>query len=334
MEIRLARLDDDAEMHALWTVIDAADRQGNPERPQFAEQIMVGMLREPTPEAKIEPWVALDDDGGLVGGCFVYLPQLDNTDKGYVQVDVAPDHQRRGIGGALVEHAVERARHHGRTCVLAESHIPGDEREDHGYRRFAEAHGFAAASTEVARRLRLPVDRDRLDNWIAEAEPHHAAYRIETFQGDVPDDLLPSLCDVVNQLAIDAPTGDIAFEAEAITPEVRRESSERNRRNGLREMTTVAISPEGTVAAMTSLGIPDDTPGVLYQWATIVAKEHRGHRLGLALKAYNLRAVQLAEPDRTQVWTTNHEDNDFMVSINEAMGFERVELLVEFQRML
>jgi hypothetical protein len=70
------------------------------------------------------------------------------------------------------------------------------------------------------------------------------------------------------------------------------------------------------------------------QWGTIVHPDHRGHRLGMAVKARNLRALQEAYPDRSRVVTHNSEQNDHMLAINIAMGFEPVELSVEFQRKL
>jgi hypothetical protein len=85
---------------------------------------------------------------------------------------------------------------------------------------FAERRGFTLANTEVHRVLDLPVDEQLLASMIEEAAPHHAGYTIERHVGDLPTDLLPSYCHVYNQLALDAPTGDIDFEAEAITPEV------------------------------------------------------------------------------------------------------------------
>jgi hypothetical protein len=85
---------------------------------------------------------------------------------------------------------------------------------------------------------------------------------------------------------------------------------------------------------VTTLGIMAEEVDKVHQWATIVNREHRGHRLGLAIKAANLRAVQRAFPERTAVYTSNSEQNDNMVAINEKMGFRPVELFVEFQRKL
>ena len=65
------------------------------------------------------------------------------------------------------------------------------------------------------------------------------------------------------------------------------------------------------------------------QWGTFVHREHRGRRLGMAIKAANLRAVQDAHPEMRRVVTQNAETNDWMVAINEQMGFEPVEASVE-----
>jgi hypothetical protein len=56
--------------------------------------------------------------------------------------------------------------------------------------------------------------------------------------------------------------------------------------------------------------------------------------LGLATKAVNLRAVQSARDDLTLVPTQNAETNDYMVSINERMGFTPVEVSAEFVKRL
>jgi hypothetical protein len=65
-----------------------------------------------------------------------------------------------------------------------------------------------------------------------------------------------------------------------------------------------------------------------------VHREHRGHRLGLATKAINLRAVQTLRGDLTLVTTQNAETNDYMVAINERMGFRPIEVAAEYVKRL
>jgi hypothetical protein len=65
-----------------------------------------------------------------------------------------------------------------------------------------------------------------------------------------------------------------------------------------------------------------------------VHREHRGHKLGLATKALNLRAVQAARGDLTLVTTQNAETNDYMVAINTRMGFRPIEVAAEYVKRL
>ena len=66
-------------------------------------------------------------------------------------------------------------------------------------------------------------------------------------------------------------------------------------------------------------------------WGTLVLGEHRGHRLGLAMKARGLQELQRRiGPERTRVLTCNAEQNAHMVAINERLGFRPVEVVPTF----
>jgi hypothetical protein len=97
---------------------------------------------------------------------------------------------------------------------------------------------------------------------------------------------------------------------------------------------TVALTPDRQVVAQSTLAVPLLEGSTIYQWGTFVHREHRGHQLGLATKAVNLRAAQAARPDATLVTTQNGETNGYMVSINERIGFRPVEVSAEFVRRL
>jgi hypothetical protein len=97
---------------------------------------------------------------------------------------------------------------------------------------------------------------------------------------------------------------------------------------------TVALTPRRQVVAQSTLSMPREGSTTVYQWGTLVHREHRGHRLGLATKAVNLRAVQAARGDLTVITTQNAETNRYMVSINERMGFRPIEVAAEFVKRL
>jgi RimJ/RimL family protein N-acetyltransferase len=96
----------------------------------------------------------------------------------------------------------------------------------------------------------------------------------------------------------------------------------------------LAIDGSGRTVAFTGLAVPEAPRDLVEQGGTLVLRGHRGHRLGLAVKAANLAAVQGEHPERTRVNTQNAEVNAPMVAINEKMGFRPVELALEFQRAL
>ena len=97
---------------------------------------------------------------------------------------------------------------------------------------------------------------------------------------------------------------------------------------------TVALTPDRQVVAQSTLAMPLGESTHVYQWGTFVHREHRGHKLGLATKAVNLRAVQSARSDLTLVSTQNAETNAYMVAINERMGFRPFEVPAEFVKRL
>jgi GNAT superfamily N-acetyltransferase len=129
---------------------------------------------------------------------------------------------------------------------------------------------------------------------------------------------------------VDAPTGAVDFEEEAVTPQRYAEMVATTNAMGRARCETLALTPDREVAAQTTLAFPLKESTEVYQWGTFVHREHRGHHLGLATKAVNLRAVQAARSDLALVTTQNAETNDYMVAINERMGFRPIEDAAEF----
>lgn len=287
-------------------------------------------------EDKAEPkeiWVA-QDGADVAGVATLYLPMEDNTWLAWFDLHVHPEHRRRGHGSALMDRLVERARAAGRSSLLTDFMVPVDD-PGHGYRRFVERHGFELSYTEVIRHLDLPLAEDHLDGLDEQSRPRWAGhYRLETHVNGVPAPLRPSLCDVMNQLGVDAPTGDIEFEPESLNPTRYAEYLGLERDMGRTRLTTVAVSERGDVVAYTDLVLPDGAPSTVWQYGTYVHREHRGRRLGMAVKVENLRRLQADFPERKRITTGNDGTNSWMVSINEDLGFRVVEHCPAYQRKL
>ncbi len=275
-------------------------------------------------------------DGLVVGTARIWFPDRDNLSLCWSEVRVDPDHRGRGVGSALAAWLEDRARANRRSVHAVELAVPLGERDTHPARRFLERHGYAVASTEIVRRLPLPVAPELIDRLDASARPAwEGAYDLSVHHDGVPHALRPSLCQAMNRLGLDAPTGDLELEEESLDPEGYQHFLDHEAALGRHRITTVAVHRgTGVVAAYTDLVLPTGSTDLVFQWGTLVLPEHRGHRLGTAVKVANLRALGEHDPARRAVVTQNAEANPWMVSINEALGFEIIEEALDLKKEL
>ena len=325
MDIRQVDVFDDAELKRFHDVAERAEAFERPHHSSYSVDEAKLEFRRHDPTERGEAWAAYDD-GTMVGVVHLWFPLLDNLTKCWGSVAVDPVHRRRGIGSALVGQVVTRMGQEDRTTMVTESAYPFDRRQDHPYRRFAEANGFTVALDEILRILPLPMDPTLLRTLAIETAPHHTAYRIESFVNDLPDALLASYCALRNQLGVDAPTGDVDFEAESMTPELWLDRVAQEKELGRTRFTTVATNGTGDVVAYTDLILPPVPSRDVWQWGTLVHRAHRGHRLGMAVKVANLQQLAAVNPGRVRVLTCNAEINRYMVDINVRLGFEAIEV--------
>lgn len=332
-ELDAAALADDAVMREYYDLSRRAELLGRKQAPFWTFEEFVGAFRSEDSGERQQLFAAYDGDR-MIACAVLWSFLLDNTDKAWFSLDVDLPDRRRGVGRALLQRIEQVAKDDNRAMVLTDTKLPFAERETHGYRQFADACGYQFSNDEVVRHLALPVADARIQEWVDEAAPRHVGYTIETFVNEVPDDLVESLCVLLGQLAVDAPTGAVDFEEEATTPERYAEMVATVKAMGRVRYETLALAPDRLVVAQSTLVVPLSGSTTVYQWGTFVHREHRGHQLGLATKAANLRAVQAARDDLTLVTTQNAETNGYMVSINERMGFQPVEVSSEFVKHL
>ena len=332
MEIRELDVRDDAALCRFHQIGWRAEKEdGRPWNAFWTLQEMVPVLREQTDDHRLVPLCLYDGDEMLAAG-MVGMSLLDNVDKAWMFPAVEPERRGQGLGGRLLEGLVEHARANGRSLALSGFAVPFEERETSGLLRFAERHGFHVANTEIVRILSLPVADELLDEIERETAPHHRDYVLETYVDELPERHLPAYSHLRNQLGLDAPTGEVDWEEERATPEIERQKLERSRRSGRRTFITLA-GRDGAAVAHSDVFVPPGSTEVL-QMGTLVRRDHRGHRLGTAVKIANLRALQQACPEATEVKTQNAETNAWMVGINVRLGFRPVGVVPEYLREL
>ena len=119
------------------------------------------------------------------------------------------------------------------------------------------------------------------------------------------------------------------------TPERVRAFEAAQRGSGHRLYRMVARERDtGTLVGITALAVDEERPWYGVQLDTSVVRAHRGHRLGLLLKASMLERLAEHEPQLRTVDTWNAVSNDHMIVVNELLGFQVVAHDVMWQRHL
>ncbi len=326
----------DTAMLAAWYRVYAAGAEADRECPAtWTLPETTVWLRGGSRAYRWEAYAAVDgsrDSGTVVGAALVTLPLLDNLTLMMFDLAVPPAERRRGVGSALYQRAVAVARAEARRSLLTEVVEPYQGKGPTDGIGFAEHRGFTLRSRELHRVLDLPVDKTTVERLGRDAAGHHADYRLRTWSGPCPEDLVPQYVVLRPRMMSEVPLGDLEYEPERWDVARLRDQERWQAAQHRTTWTTVAVAPDGALAGYTVIAVPDHDPEVLYQDDTLVLPEHRGHRLGLALKVTNLSVVVAAFPRRRRVHTWNAEDNAPMVAVNDAMGYRPVERIGEWQR--
>lgn len=269
------------------------------------------------------------DEGSLVGWALMDLPLADNTSTASMSLGVPPDLRGRGYGGLLAETMARDARAANRTIASAHASWPGDG-ETSPARRFAERHGLTLRNTMLHQILTLPVDDALLEKLARSTAEHHTAYTLLMWSGSCPPQWVEQYCELRGRMSVEAPSGDLEIEAEVFDPARLAEEDKRITARRQVGFTAVAVARDDTLVAFTKLVARLDETRV-DQWDTLVVGDHRGHRLGLALKVANLRALTASGVPAGDVNTWNATTNAPMIAINDQLGFHAVKFTGEFQ---
>ncbi|CAM3839633.1 GNAT family N-acetyltransferase [Nocardioides zeicaulis] len=260
-------------------------------------------------------WLQAREGDEVVGTARLELPLTENRDLAWAEVDVVPGHRRRGVGRALWEELVARARAAGRTRIGAEV-VVDPQRSDAGT-AFATAVGAVEKHREDHLVADLPVAGTAVD----------AAYDLVLWRGRCPDEHRAAYVAMRNQMNADVPVGELDLEATVLDDARLASSEERLMRSYDVRVAAARRRSDGAWGGYSLLFVPHGADFV-WQDDTLVMPEHRGHRLGAALKSASYRELP-AEVTRVHTWTA--PTNTAMHRTNTAMGFRVVEHLHEVE---
>jgi hypothetical protein len=126
-------------------------------------------------------------------------------------------------------------------------------------------------------------------------------------------------------MATDAPFGQMEISEETWTAERVRDQDDLEALSP-RTMLTTAVEhiPTGRLVAFNELWRPAELDRPVSQRDTLVLSEHRGRRLGMLVKIDNIQALTELHPGHPAITTENAEENRYMLSVNEEVGFQAI----------
>lgn len=288
-------------------------------------------LRASTRYTARELWVGRLGEEIVAKGT-AHLGLVDNTDQAEVWLAVDPARRRQGLGSALLARMEADLTGSGRTRLLSFNEVSVEEctaarRQAH----LAAASGVGSPSLgvpSVAFLARHGFVLEQLERCSAartaiaagiDVGDLHPDYSIVTWSGATPEEHLAGMAVLHQRMSTDTPGAQRLSEEERWDEERVRELDAERARSGERMHTALALHGDAA-AGFTEVAESLDRPEAGWQGATIVAKEHRGHRLGAHLKIANHTTLAAATGVR-RVYTWNAAENSWMLAINDLAGF-------------
>jgi GNAT superfamily N-acetyltransferase len=318
--MRITRLDhaDHDGIRACYDVWLAAHAVDDPLSPPLSLPVFRHWLARGWESDPSETWVAADEaTGETVGWYRIELPDLENRHRASGSPTVRPASRRRGAGTALLRHEVERARANGRT-VLRGGALVGSAGD-----AFARQAGAEPSLVDARRMQDLRKIPPGLVASLRETAAGAAAgYSLESWTGPTPEEHLDRVAAGFNAMN-DAPHSpdreDDIWDAQRVC-----ERADAAVREGcLRGYSIAAIAEStGEMAGLTQVFVDPEYPEWGHQGLTAVTRPHRGHRLGLLIKAAMLEWLATEEPKLERIATDNAATNKYMIAVNETLGYE------------
>ncbi|MFD6888179.1 GNAT family N-acetyltransferase [Streptomyces sp. NPDC059957] len=312
-----------AEALAWHRVVAASTAHDLPGVPTPEPGQIHAQLTQPPLGSRRLMWVATGTDGVTVGVASLRVfTSAGQEHLAELELHVDPAHRRLGTGSLLLSAVVAACRAENRRSLIATTAADGPGEAFSGRRGFRRALALS--------HLLLRLDETDGADLLRIADAKHPGYRLTGWTGTVPDGLAAAFAAAKNAMN-DAPVGDLDYGSVAWDADRVRAMAAVVADRGDTLLTLAAVHDSGAVAGYTEILIPHGAPPRVQQYDTAVVPEHRGHGLGLWVKAAMANLLRAEHPGVVEIETDNADDNVHMLAVNHRLGFRSYRRTCELQ---
>ncbi|HEV2637350.1 MAG TPA: GNAT family N-acetyltransferase [Actinocrinis sp.] len=289
----------DADLREVYALLQRCKQAATPDDPYYTVDQLVATSRHRPPGTADWEWVL---DGG-----YALLSRRSGEANGSMELVVAPEVRRRGLGTSLAGAVLEQARAAG--CAWVVGHVA-----DPAGMAFARSLGAREGNSELVSALHLA-------DAVVRPEPV-PGYSVRSWVDEPPLELFASWVVAVNAIT-DAPHSEEIDDTPLTEAQVRAKIA-RIIARGQQMRVTVVLDQDGTVVGSTELGVGIKGGSRAQISGTSVLAAHRRRGLARWLKAEALARLIDERPDVQIVRTSNDSTNTGMLAVNHAVGFNTV----------